>query len=120
MIRSVRWKTFAAWLGIIALAVSAITPMDTARASAPEPIVLCTGHGTITVPADEGGAPAGQASGHAHRDCCLHAPPLALAPHQSPVVLRRAPVLLVAWRASEAISTEAVFSPKQPRAPPVV
>jgi hypothetical protein len=121
MIRSFRCKTLAAWLGIVALAMAALMPIEMARASAPETIVLCTGHGTVIVPADQsGGAPAGKATERAHCECCLHAPPAALAPHQETVALRRASAALLLPPAIDADGIERAFSPEQPRAPPAV
>ena len=120
MIRSVRWKNFAAWLGIVALAVAAIVPVEMARASAPETIVLCTGHGTVTVPTDQSGAPAGKASDRAHCDRCLHAPPMALPANAAATVLRRVPVWLVLLPGADAAGIERLFTPEQPRAPPAV
>jgi hypothetical protein len=117
MIRSIRTKSFAAWLGILALAVAALVPVETARASAPEAVVLCTGHGTV--PADQGGAPAGQAHDRAHCECCLHAPPIALGPSQGTVALRRVPVLPILPPDIDAAGIERASS-KQPRAPPTV
>jgi hypothetical protein len=119
MIRSIRTKLFAAWLGILALAVTAIVPFETVRASTPETIVLCTGHGVVTVPADQSGAPAGQAHDRAHCECCLHSPPVALAPNQQTVALRLVPALPVLPPDIDVAGIERVSS-KQPRAPPVV
>lgn len=120
MIRSVRLKTFAAWLGLVALAMAAIVPVETAGASSPETIVLCTGHGVVTVPANQSGAPAGKASGRAHCECCLHAPPMALPTNEATTVLRRVPVRLVLLPDTDAAGIERVFTPEQPRAPPAV
>ena len=119
MIRSVRWKTFVAWLGIVALTGATLMPVEAARAWAPETIVLCTGHGVVTVPADQSGAPAGKAHDRAHCECRLHAPPVALAPNQETVALRRVPALPVLPPNIDAAGIERVSS-KQPRAPPVV
>ena len=120
MIRSVRWKTCAAWLGIVALATAAIVPVEMARASAPETVVLCTGHGTVIVPADQGGAPTGKASDRAHCECCLHAPPMALAANRTTIALRSIPAWVVFLAGTDVPRIERTFTPEQPRAPPAV
>jgi hypothetical protein len=99
--------------------MAALVPIEMARASVPEPIVLCTGHGTITVPADQDRAPPGKASHRAHCECCLPAPPAALAPDQETVALRRVPVSLLLPPDIDAVGIERITS-KQPRAPPQV
>jgi hypothetical protein len=118
MIRSVRSQWFAAWLGMVALAMAALVPVETARASAPEAIVLCTGHGFATVLADQSGAPGGKMHDRAHCECCLHSPPAALAPNQQTVALRHVLVLVLPPEIAAARFGRAAS--KQPRAPPAV
>ena len=119
MTRLARWKTFAAWLGIVGLAVAAAVPATIVKAAAPETVVLCTGHGLMTVQVEQGGAPAGKASGRAQCECCLQASPMALA-NQAAIALRRVPVWVVFLAGSDAVRVEPAFDPEQARAPPTV
>ena len=112
-----RWTKFAAWLGMLALAVAAMLPAGIASATSGETVVLCTAQGTVTVPIDQGGT-GGSAADHAHCVYCVHAPPMALlggataTPCDPPAFH---PCVLGGGQAARGGRT---FNPEQPRAPP--